>query len=230
MPKCSYCNKFFNDRQALGNHTRKHMYDSDEDLPLSNQSDHRDIQNLRDYDCRDQLPTNKKIKLDICIEQNLINNQENSIDIQHFDIHSLSNERSIEFNEEFVVSDEESQESADEESTDEESADGESADEESADGESANGESAGEESVTSDLSYITDIDINENVEYDAIFNGIPHNPEDIRQEFPSEEYAEFMYMITRFRAQDSLANAFIQFFNKYSKCKDKPLPSTSQAG
>ena len=165
MPKCSYCNKFFDDRQALGNHTRKHMYDSDEDLPLSNQSDHRDIQNLRDHDCRDQLPTNKKIKLDICIEQNLINNQENSIDIQHFDIYSLSNERSIEFNEEFVVSDEESQESADEESTDEESADGES----------ANGESAGEESVTSDLSYITDIDINENVEYDAIFNGIPQS-------------------------------------------------------
>jgi len=122
MPKCSYCNKFFNDRQALGNHTRKHMYDSDEDLPLPNQSDYKDIQNLRNHDCRDQLPTNKKKKLDICIEQNLINNQDNSIDIQHFDIHCLSNERSIasdkksdeisiEFNEEFVVSDEESNES-----------------------------------------------------------------------------------------------------------------------
>ncbi|EXX52080.1 hypothetical protein RirG_256160 [Rhizophagus irregularis DAOM 197198w] len=59
---------------------------------------------------------------------------------------------------------------------------------------------------------------------------ISDDPENIQQEFPSKEYAEFMHMITQFRMQDSLANAFIKFFNKYSNRNDKPLPSTSQAG
>ncbi|CAB4419165.1 unnamed protein product [Rhizophagus irregularis] len=46
MPKCSYCNKIFNDRQALGNHMRKHIYDSDdEDLPSQNQMVYSDSQN-----------------------------------------------------------------------------------------------------------------------------------------------------------------------------------------
>ena len=39
-----------------------------------------------------------------------------------------------------------------------------------------------------------------------------------------------MHIITKFHVQDSLANAFIKFFNKYSNRKDKPLPSTSQVG
>jgi hypothetical protein len=37
-------------------------------------------------------------------------------------------------------------------------------------------------------------------------------------------------MITQFRVQDSLGNAFIRFFNKYSNRNDRPLPSTSQDG
>ncbi|CAB5391216.1 unnamed protein product [Rhizophagus irregularis] len=49
---------------------------------------------------------------------------------------------------------------------------------------------------------------------------ISDDPKNIQQEFPSEEYAEFMHMITH---TDSLAN-------KYSNRNDKPLPSTSQAG
>ena len=31
MPKCSYCSKIFNDRQALGNHIRIHLDDSDDE-------------------------------------------------------------------------------------------------------------------------------------------------------------------------------------------------------
>ncbi|CAG8836726.1 10870_t:CDS:1, partial [Cetraspora pellucida] len=55
-------------------------------------------------------------------------------------------------------------------------------------------------------------------------------PEDIYQEFLSEEYAEFMHLITRFHVQDPLANAFIRFFNKYSNRDDHLLPSTLQSG
>jgi len=87
-----------------------------------------------------------------------------------------------------------------------------------------------EDSVTSDLSHITNVDANEYTEYDALFSKISDDPENIQQEFPSEEYAEFMHMITQFCVQDSLANAFIKFFNKYSNRNDKPLPLTSQAG
>ena len=36
-------------------------------------------------------------------------------------------------------------------------------------------------------------------------------------------------MIIRFHIQDLLANIIIQFFNKYLKCNNKSLSSTSQA-
>ncbi|RGB28739.1 hypothetical protein C1646_767463 [Rhizophagus diaphanus] len=84
-----------------------------------------------------------------------------------------------------------------------------------------------DESVASDLSYITDVSINEYIEYDVIFNETSDDLTEILQEFPSEEYAEFMYMITRFCMPDSLSNAFIQFFNKYLKRNDKPLSLTT---
>ncbi|CAG8721078.1 7670_t:CDS:2, partial [Gigaspora rosea] len=82
----------------------------------------------------------------------------------------------------------------------------------------------------SDLSDITNIDINEYGEYDDLYAGKPRNLEDINQEFPSKEYAEFMNIITRFHVQNTLANAFIKFFNRYSNRNDCPLPSTSKAG
>ncbi|CAG8806111.1 7142_t:CDS:2, partial [Cetraspora pellucida] len=36
MPKCLYCKKVFINQQALGNHVKKHLDDSDEDLSLPN--------------------------------------------------------------------------------------------------------------------------------------------------------------------------------------------------
>ncbi|CAB4435548.1 unnamed protein product [Rhizophagus irregularis] len=87
-----------------------------------------------------------------------------------------------------------------------------------------------EESVASELSYIIDVDANEYDKYNALFNEIRYDPEDIYQEFPSEEYVEFMNIVIRFHVQDSLANAFIRFFDKYSNRNNQPLPSTSQSG
>ncbi|CAG8641417.1 11183_t:CDS:2, partial [Cetraspora pellucida] len=46
----------------------------------------------------------------------------------------------------------------------------------------------------SDLSDITNVDISEYAEYDDLHAGKPKEPEDIYQEFPSEEYAEFMHI------------------------------------
>ncbi|KAF0512880.1 zn-finger domain-containing protein [Gigaspora margarita] len=74
------------------------------------------------------------------------------------------------------------------------------------------------------------VDINEYAEYDNLYAGKPRDLEDINQEFLSEEYAKFMHIITWFHVQDPLANAFIQFFNKYSNCNNHLLPSISQGG
>ncbi|CAG8509658.1 13682_t:CDS:2 [Cetraspora pellucida] len=82
----------------------------------------------------------------------------------------------------------------------------------------------------SDLSDIINVDISEYAEYDDLHARKPKEPENIYQEFSSEEYAEFMHIITWFHVQDPLANSFICFFNKYSNCNDHSLPSTSQSG
>ncbi|RIB26737.1 hypothetical protein C2G38_2029966 [Gigaspora rosea] len=82
----------------------------------------------------------------------------------------------------------------------------------------------------SDLSDITNIDINEYAKYDNLYAGKPRDLEDINQEFPLKEYAEFMHIVMRFCVQNPLANAFIRFFNKYSNFDDHLLPSTSQDG
>ncbi|KAF0545528.1 zn-finger domain-containing protein [Gigaspora margarita] len=82
----------------------------------------------------------------------------------------------------------------------------------------------------SDLSDILEVDTNECIEYNDLLSNKPKDPEDIFQEFPSKEYAEFMNIITRFHVQDTLTNAFIKFFNKYSNRNDRPLPSTSKVG
>ncbi|GBC00358.1 hypothetical protein RclHR1_38260001, partial [Rhizophagus clarus] len=91
-------------------------------------------------------------------------------------------------------------------------------------------ESSDKDSIISNLSYETNVDINEYNEYDALYSGMLDGPKDIYQEFLSKEYAEFMHIITKFHVQDFLANVFIKFFNKYSNCKDKPLLSISQIG
>ncbi|CAG8748261.1 9205_t:CDS:1, partial [Funneliformis caledonium] len=84
-----------------------------------------------------------------------------------------------------------------------------------------------EEYAASDLSDMTEVNADDCAEYNALLTKIPSDPEDVYQEFPSEEYAKFMHMLTRFYVQDPLANAFIKFFNKYSSRNDHPLPSTS---
>ncbi|RIB05293.1 hypothetical protein C2G38_2047707 [Gigaspora rosea] len=82
----------------------------------------------------------------------------------------------------------------------------------------------------SDLSDISEVKTNECIEYNDLLSAKPKDSEDIFQEFPSKEYAEFMNIIMRFHVQDTLANAFIKFFNRYSNRNDCPLPSTSKAG
>ncbi|CAG8671540.1 17177_t:CDS:2 [Cetraspora pellucida] len=86
------------------------------------------------------------------------------------------------------------------------------------------------ESAVSDLLDITNTDINEFAEYNNLIARKWKGLEDIYQEFPSEEYAEFMNIITCFHVQDPLANAFIRFFNKYSNHNDYLLPSSSLTG
>src|SRR6266498_438528 len=196
MPNCIYCSKVFKDSQALGNHIRTHLDDSDEDLLSPNQSFH---------DTTIQILHNQNISIEtnvaLCVEQKLNNSQQeettfNNVDEVIDDINtyfSIESQSENDDNEVANLSDDESiVESSDEESM---------------------VVSSDEESVASglsDLSYITNVDANEYIEYDALSSGIPSDPEDIRQEFPSEEYAEFMHMITQFRVQDSLANAFIK--------------------
>jgi hypothetical protein len=98
------------------------------------------------------------------------------------------------------------------------------------DSQSSSSSNSDKESVTSDLSYTTDVNADKYAEYSALFTGIPSDPVDVYQKFPSEEFAEFMQMVTKVRVQDSLADAFIRFFNKYSNRDDNPLSSTSWAG
>jgi hypothetical protein len=230
MPKCSYCNKIFNDRQALGNHIKTHLDDSDDE-------DSQDLINMTFQN----LNQNEFKEADVICKRALsddVLSKETDMMCKRVHIEQKSNDNQQERINEFVVNSpgefiEDSSDGFIEDSSDgfiEDSSDGfiEDSSDDEHDEHVAN--SSDEESVTSDLSYITNVDANKYTKYNALFNGVPSNPEDIRQEFPSEEYAEFMYIITRFHVQDSLANMFIQFFNKYSNRDDKPLPSTSQNG
>lgn len=84
MPKRPYCNKIFNDRQALGNHMRKHTYDSDDEGPSQNQMVYRDSQNpigISTPNFRDRSSPNENMET---------NDQENSTGVQHFDVRLTS--------------------------------------------------------------------------------------------------------------------------------------------
>ncbi|GES99535.1 hypothetical protein RCL_jg15032.t1 [Rhizophagus clarus] len=96
-----------------------------------------------------------------------------------------------------------------------------------------NSQNSEEESVTSDnseLLFITNVNADDYKEYSALFTGISNNPNNVYQKFLSKEFAEFMHIIINFHIQDPLANAFIQFFNKYLNQNNKLLPSTAQIG
>ncbi|CAG8743433.1 15510_t:CDS:2, partial [Funneliformis caledonium] len=86
-----------------------------------------------------------------------------------------------------------------------------------------------EEYAASNLSDMTEVNADDCAKYNTLLIRIPIDSEDVYQEFSSEEYAEFMHMLTQFHIQDPLTNAFIKFFNKYSNHNDHPLPSTLQA-
>ncbi|CAB5340464.1 unnamed protein product [Rhizophagus irregularis] len=121
------------------------------------------------------------------VEENLINDQGSSSIVRSLVSDIKSTKESLIFDEDFAASDEERFVlTSDEELI-----------------------ASDDESVASDLSYRTDVNVEEYVEYDVMFNEIPSDFSDIFQEFPSEEYAKFMYMVTRFRVQDPLANAII---------------------
>ncbi|CAB5345933.1 unnamed protein product [Rhizophagus irregularis] len=210
MPTCTYCNKVFKDRQALGNHIRTHLDDSDEDIPLTNQSFHdTSIQIHNPNIFTEETNVTIHVERNIHVERRSNDNQQEEIT---FDADGDAQNINISSSAESQSDDEEVANFSDNESMTESS------------------DASDEDSVTSDLSHITNVDANEYTEYDALFSEISDDSENIQQEFPSEEYAEFMHMITQFHVQDSFANAFIKFFNKYSNRNDKPLPSTSQAG
>ncbi|CAG8819061.1 4202_t:CDS:1, partial [Racocetra persica] len=187
--------------------------DSDEELPLSSQAVHTNLVEITNRVLNDQNKYNSLIKINSNVDEsiekqnpstssfNCVSNIQNyEQDVKFFDYQSNISDESIE---------EQSVELFDHSDIDSQS---NTSDEQS------------------DLSDITDIDINEYIEYDALYTRRQNDPEDIYQVFLSEEYAEFMHIVTKFHIQDILANAFIRFFNKYSNRNDYPLPSISQRG
>ncbi|CAB4421733.1 unnamed protein product [Rhizophagus irregularis] len=219
MPKCSYCNKILKDRQALGSHIRTHLYDSDDED--SNHPIYGNSQNVietthiisdQSISERTEAGCTKKVR----VEKSLDNFQRTVPGIDE------SVEEQDQVQEQYQVQEQvqvQVQDQAQDLNNFDFVLDHES-----------DSQNSDEESVTSDLSFTTDVNADDYNEYSALFTGIPSDPNDVYQEFPSEEFAEFMHMITKFRVQDPLANAFIRFFNKYSNRDDKPLPSTSQVG
>src|SRR5581483_5979389 len=108
MLTCSYCNKNFKDRQALGNHIRKHQYDSNDNLPSQNQPVYQDPINLIDTTTQKLCDsTNKKIKVDykINVKKNLINDQGSSSIVRFLVLDIESTKESLIFDEDFAASD-----------------------------------------------------------------------------------------------------------------------------
>ncbi|CAG8649390.1 2571_t:CDS:2 [Cetraspora pellucida] len=206
MPKCLYCKKVFINRQALGNHVKKHLDDSDEDLSLPNKAIHTNLVEITNRVLNNQNKLerqNLSVKKDMnykqhCFKYNLDNSLEeiNSNDVEFFDYNDFQSNTSDGSIEEQVIelfdqSDSQSNDHSDSQSNDHSDSQSNTSD------------------VQSDLSDITDVDFNEYAEYDDLYSGKSKGPEDIYQEFLSEEYAEFMHLITWFYVQDPLANAFI---------------------
>ncbi|CAG8810389.1 23686_t:CDS:1, partial [Dentiscutata erythropus] len=239
MPTCSSCNKFFESRQALGNHMKKHLDDSEDDSPSSNQPIYRTSQKLieittkflneQNMSKRQNIPeqteiSNKRTQF----ECNLDDSQE--MDILNVDEPNIRKDLDVQLynHKSAYLNYNESTEGQDVEFF--EFTEGQDVEFFSSADDSQSSNTSDNEYIMSDLSDTTDIDANEYIEYDHLFSGKSKDSEDIYQEFPSEEYAEFMNIVTRFRVQDSLANIFIRFFNKYSNRNDYPLPTTSQVG
>ncbi|RIB20124.1 hypothetical protein C2G38_2180082 [Gigaspora rosea] len=204
MLKCSSCNKVFKDQQVLGNHRRIYLNDSDEDISLFSRAI---SQNL--VEITSQVLNNQNIsKKETMSEKAETNNKRKRFE------HNLDNRqgRAI-FNED----------------------------------ESIEVQNLGVpfSTFTSNIEIYNKFTERKNIksfnysdsqsdvsneEYYSDSQSKPKDPKDIFQVFPLKEYAEFMNIITRFHVQNTLANAFIKFFNRYSNRNDCPLPSTSKAG
>ncbi|CAG8517490.1 19992_t:CDS:2 [Racocetra persica] len=138
MLKCSFCKKTFEDRQALGNHIKKYLDDSDDDSSFPSQSISQDSFEATTH---------------VLVERNMSDKQNISEKTEDIELFSCTSD-------------------------------------------SQGSSTTDNESVVSDLSDVTDIDISEYDEYNDLLSGIPKGLEDIYQEFPLEEYAEFLHIIT----------------------------------
>ncbi|CAG8710140.1 4298_t:CDS:1 [Cetraspora pellucida] len=243
MPNCLYCKKVFMNRQVLGNHIKKHLDDSNEDLPLPNQTNRINLVEIttRILNNQNKLERQNLSKTDtnykqICFERNL-DNSLRDINSNVYGSIEQQNPSTSSFN---CISDIQNFESIEEQDveffdySDLQSNISDKSIEKQDVGFFDHSDHSDSQSNTSDeqsdLSDITNVDINEYAEYDDLHSEKPKEPEDIYQEFSSEEYAEFMHIITWFHIQDPLANSFICFFNKYSNRNNHLLPSTSQSG
>ncbi|CAG8756932.1 27501_t:CDS:2 [Gigaspora margarita] len=232
MPKCSSCNKVFKDQQVLDNYRRIYLNDSDEDIPLFSYKISQNLveitsqvlnnQNIsKKENMSEKAETNNKRK---CFKYNLDNRQERaifnedeSIKVQNLGAPFSTFTSNMKIYNEFTkredigsfnYSDSQSNASNEEYYSDSQS-------------------NAFNEK--SDLLDISEVDTNEYIKYNDLLSDKPKDPEDIFQKFPSKEYAEFMNIITQFHVQDTLANVFIKFFNKYSNRNNHPLSSISKA-
>ncbi|CAG8817179.1 1811_t:CDS:2, partial [Racocetra persica] len=188
-------------RQALGNHIRKHLDDSDDDLPFPNQTisqisskkttkvndksmsgrqnmfEETEINDIPEKDNFNIDKSNKMLNLDILLVNHTNSSQSHDESIE---------EQDAEF---FNASDFYSSNTSDDKSGVSDSSTSHSSN------------TSDNEFTVSDLSDIMNIDINEYSEYNNLISGKP---------------------------TDLLANVFIRFFNKYSNRNDYPLLLTLQ--
>ncbi|CAG8798331.1 12994_t:CDS:2 [Cetraspora pellucida] len=163
MPKCLYFKKVFINQQALGNHVKKHLDNSDEDLSFLNKVIHTNLVEITNRILIDQNKLerqNLSVKKDINYKQHCFKyNLDNSLKEINSNVIEL-----------FDQSDSQSNNHSDSQSN--------------------------ISDIQLDLLDITDVDFNEYTKYDDLYSGKSKGPEDIYQEFSSEEYAEFMHLIT----------------------------------
>ena len=67
----------------------------------------------------------------------------------------------------------------------------------------------------------------EGVSLDDAYNDLQHLQTVI---WPNEAYREFVEITTKYQLSNSAGDAIIQFFNKFSKLDDLPLPSSTKVG
>ncbi|CAG8549712.1 8705_t:CDS:2 [Dentiscutata erythropus] len=202
MPNCPYCSKILMSRQALGNHIKKHLDDSDEDFSLPNQAAQTSLGKITNkvlnnqtkfkrQNFSEETETNYK---KICFEHNL----SNSLEEVNFNVDESIKKQNPSVSSFNYINDTQyykSSEKQDAKFFDNSNSQSNTSDEQS--------DLYDSQSNTSDDSRnITNVDINEFAEYDNLLAGKTKEPEDIYQRFPSKEYAEFMNIVSQFQNLD----------------------------